>query len=122
MSIINTKTVGVTFKNRQETIKNITAHAAENHYKMWCSVEREADNAHDPNAIAVIMHTYRMKGQIGYLDAELAAQLAPIMDANKSEVTVWCDGFAVRSGGPKGTRGVALKLDVRDNTLKLTNK
>lgn len=49
---------------------------------MRVAIEREPDNKSDPNAIRVIVAVGALKGKhIGYLRADTAALLAPLMDA-----------------------------------------
>lgn len=65
----NTKIVGVSFDNRQDTIKKLDAGEA-------VQLIREKNNAYDPYSIAVNSE----KGQIGYLNARLAKNLAAALD------------------------------------------
>lgn len=74
---MHTKVVGVTKVNedgrrRQEII-------SEDLYEgMDLVLEREPDNPYDPNAVAVLTSSYG--DQVGYLNKDLAAELAPLMD------------------------------------------
>lgn len=72
------KIVGVTYGNRQKYVSRLKAGDA-------LMVEREKDNPHDSNAIAL----YKDYNMLGYIKKEVAAQLAPIIDSGKSvSVTV----------------------------------
>lgn len=66
---INTKVAGVTFNGIQNVLPTL-------HSGMTISFIREPNNRYDKNAVAVIC-----KGNnIGHLSAELASDIAPIMD------------------------------------------
>ncbi|MBV8198360.1 MAG: DEAD/DEAH box helicase [Candidatus Eremiobacteraeota bacterium] len=66
----HTKIAGVSFEGRQDTIAGLRAGAALN-------LRREPENPHDANAIAV--HYGNL--QLGFLNRQLAAHLAPVIDA-----------------------------------------
>ena len=74
MKPIVTRLVGVSFNGAQENIK-----------KFGCAdigsfeLVREADNEHDPNAIRVVIAEFFL----GYVPKNIAAWLAPRMDAGK---------------------------------------
>jgi len=69
--VITTKVVGLTFDDRQEIVARL--HEGD---RVW--LEREPDNHHDHNAVAVC----RGNGdKFGYLNRFLAANLAPYFDA-----------------------------------------
>jgi len=69
--IISTRVVGVSFDNRQEVIARL-----QEGDRIW--LEREPENFYDSNAVRVC----RSNGQqIGYLNRQLAASLAPFFDA-----------------------------------------
>lgn len=95
---------GTTFNGRQGYI----CYLNRNKSRAYCSLRRERTNKADANAIAVIGHVRGGKHvMLGYVPRELAAQLAPVMDAGR---TVWCDGFKVVCGGPKRTYGVVVDI------------
>ena len=56
-------------------------------------LQRESNNSHDPNAIAVYLHSTSMFGllkrreHIGYIKADRAAKLAPKIDSGALQVT-----------------------------------
>lgn len=100
----NFHVAGTTFRGRQGYICYLNRNRA----NAYCSLRREANNAADANAIAVIGHVRGGKHvMLGYVPRELAAQLAPVMDAGR---TVWCDNFKVVCGGPKRTYGVVVDI------------
>jgi len=69
--VITTKVVGVSFEGRQETIARLR-----DGDRIW--LEREPENHFDHNAVAVC----RSNGEkFGYLNRELAANVAPYFDA-----------------------------------------
>jgi hypothetical protein len=79
---IKTKVVGVSFGNRQEFIEYLSEGDS-------LFLEREHENEHDENAIAVYVDQYQNE-QIGYLSSDLAKELAPQIDAGQmimAEVT-----------------------------------
>ncbi|MBQ6454174.1 MAG: DEAD/DEAH box helicase, partial [Coriobacteriales bacterium] len=68
-----TKLAGVTFEGRQEVLASVPAGAT-------LQLRREPHNPYDPNAIAVDFQGRQM----GFLNARLAARLAPALDAGAS--------------------------------------
>lgn len=90
-----TKVVGVTFEGRQDVVAGLVEGAT-------LAFERQPDNPHDPNAIAVRYGAL----QLGYLKREIAKHLAPKFD----------DGVRYRAsvasitGG--GTRSVGVNIRV----------
>ena len=79
---VETKVAGVTFRNRQQALENLTKYNAE---LISVKLERDAANEYDRNAIKVII-TVKGKGSyfIGFVPKTLAAMLAPLIDANKA--------------------------------------
>jgi len=79
---IETRPTGVTFGNRQKAIERLTNYSAE---QISISLEREAENEFDKNAIAV-KATVKGKGGyiIGYINKNLAKLIAPLIDYKKS--------------------------------------
>ena len=75
MADITTKLMGVTFGDCQKNIKE----CRENGIR-FCTVNREPDNPHDPNAVSV-----RVGGTIhlGYIPQMLAASIAKQIDAGQ---------------------------------------
>lgn len=79
---INTKVAGVSFGNRQKVLERLTHYEADN---ISISLEREASNQFDKNAVAVKV-SVKDKGSyiIGYLDRRLASIIAPLIDYGKN--------------------------------------
>jgi hypothetical protein len=79
---IQTRVTGVTVGNRQQAIENLKKYDIEN---ISISLEREADNEFDKNAIAV-KAIFKGKGGyiIGYINKKLAKLIAPLIDYKKS--------------------------------------
>ena len=79
---LETKVAGVTYGNRQLALEHLTMYAPES---ITIHLEREADNEHDRNAVAVYA-TVEGKGSfcVGYLPRTLAAFVAPLLDAGKA--------------------------------------
>ncbi len=76
-----TKIVGVTYDNRQSTIKEI------NEVLDYLIAVREPENPHDPNAINIHVKKYNGETKsIGYVNRGLAADLSKQIDAGKELV------------------------------------
>ena len=71
-----TKVVGVTFEGRQAALGSLSEGDE-------LLLERQPDNAHDPSAIAVFAET---GDQLGFLRRQVAAAIAPAMDAGAEYV------------------------------------
>ena len=71
MRTFHTKVVGVTYNNRQKAIRSLQEGDE-------IFLVREPSNPYDENAILVVS---RKRGDIGHIPRELAAQIAPLMDA-----------------------------------------
>jgi single-stranded-DNA-specific exonuclease len=88
----NTKLAGVSFEGRQDIAAGLAPGAR-------LALRREPQNVHDPNAIAVFYGTL----QVGFLNREMAAKLAPLIDADgrryAAEVTAITGGTKGRSYG-----------------------
>ena len=69
-SQFHTKLAGVSFEGRQDTIAGLSLGSE-------LALERQPNNEHDPNAIAVCFGTL----QLGYISRGIAKHLAPRMDA-----------------------------------------
>ncbi len=101
-----TKAVGVSFEGRQEIVKSLQEGNA-------VTLRREANNPHDPNAIAL----YYEEQQIGYLKKELAQNLAPVIDQG----TVYQAVVSQVTGGDGKNYGVNIlvkKQQELDDLLK----
>ena len=75
---IQMKAAGVTHGNRQTLIERLTRYKPED---ISVTLQREKDNVHDKNAVQIVA-AVRGKGSavIGYINRELAAAIAPLMD------------------------------------------
>lgn len=69
------KLTGVSFGNAQDNIKTF----AKPHIR-WFAMVREPSNQHDPNAIRVALFGEFF---MGYVPKDIAAHLAPLMDAGR---------------------------------------
>lgn len=78
--IVYTSAVGVTFRNTQEIIAWLDGMDRSDIYLSLC---REPGNLRDRNAIKIYAHVISMEKRacIGYVKKELAAVIAPLMDA-----------------------------------------
>lgn len=72
------KAAGVTHGNRQTLLERLTRYSSDD---ITITLQREQNNAHDRNAIQIVA-AVRNKGAavIGYINRELAAALAPLLD------------------------------------------
>lgn len=78
---IETKTAGVTHGNRQKLLERLSRYSPE---EITIKLQREQDNAADSNAVQVVA-AVRGKGSavMGYLNRQLAAAIAPLLDKGK---------------------------------------
>ena len=91
-----TKIVGVSFESRQDRVAGLTVGDA-------LELERQAENVHDPNAIAVRYGTL----QLGFLRREIARRLAPNIDGGD----IYAATVGSITGG--GDRNVGVNIHVR---------
>ena len=79
---IDTKTAGVTHGNRQQLLARLSRYSPE---EITIKLNREPENVADKNAVQVIA-AVKGKGAavIGYLNRQLAAAIAPLMDKGKA--------------------------------------
>ncbi len=101
------KAAGVTHGNRQTLLERLTRYKLDN---ITVTLRREQNNAHDCNAISIVA-AVRNKGSavIGYINRELAAALAPLLDKG---TTIASRFNAVISGERGYNYGLALELTV----------
>ncbi|MHB8152642.1 MAG: helicase-related protein [Vulcanimicrobiaceae bacterium] len=95
-----TKVVGVSFEGRQDVLAGLQP-------EFGLELKRQAENAHDSNAVAV----YYGNLQLGYLRAGIAKHLAPAMDAGvlyRAKIASLTGGPAPGSATQKIHRGVNL--------------
>ena len=98
---------GVTFGNRQTLLEWLTRYSPED---ISVTLQREQGNAHDINAIQIVA-AVRNKGAavIGYINRELAAAIAPLLDKGATIAS----RFNAVVGGERGYNyGLALELTV----------
>jgi single-stranded-DNA-specific exonuclease len=98
----HTKLAGVSFEGRQDVIAGLAAGAP-------LELRRQADNPHDPNAVAV--HYGAL--QLGFFNKRLAAHIAPLMDAGArygARVASLTGGSSMASG-ERRNRGVNVLIE-----------
>lgn len=95
-SQFHTKLAGVSFEGRQDTIAGLRTGAA-------LILEREPDNPHDPNAIAVRYGSL----QLGYVKRGIAKHLAPLIDRG---VQYSARIESLTGGGADKNRGVNILM------------
>ena len=90
---IDTKTAGVTHGNRQQLLARLSRYSPE---EITIKLQREQGNAADSNAVQVIA-AVKGKGAavMGYLNRQLAAAIAPLMDKGKAVAS----SFSAITGG-----------------------
>lgn len=73
------RAAGTTFENRQERLQFLQQFKPED---LTVTLEREAENQHDNNAIKIIVHILpiRRRTVIGYVPANLAKELSKVLD------------------------------------------
>ena len=104
---IQTKLAGVTFDGRQGYL-----YAVRNAPVVYLVLRREKNNEHNANAVAVIAAFGKNRKElkhahIGYLPKDLAAQMAPALDAGlKTRVR----GFSIYGGGQGRNLGCAIRI------------
>lgn len=101
------KAAGVTHGNRQTLLERLTRYSADD---ITVTLRREQNNAYDRNAIQIVAAVLN-KGAtvIGYINRELAAALAPLLDKGATIAS----RFNAVVGGERGYNyGLALELTV----------
>lgn len=101
-SQFNTKVAGVTFEGRQDIAAGLSVGVA-------LELRREPENPYDPNALSV--HYGAL--QIGFLNREMAAKLAPLIDA---EGRRYAAEITAITGGKNG-RSFGINILVRRNDV-----
>lgn len=95
---VNFHAAGVTFNRRQNFLCGLQSAA-----KARLSLVREPGNPHDANAIKILANTGK-RFMVGYVPREVAAVLAPVMDAK---------GFVrIADWGVVGGRGLSRGLAI----------
>lgn len=98
---VNFKAAGVTFANRQGLLCHLNTCK-----NPRLTLVREKTNAYDPNAIKIMAHTDIKRFPVGYVPRNLAAYIAPLMDAN---TYIYLDSFQM-TGGRGLTRGLNIQI------------
>ena len=101
------RAAGVTHGNLQTLLNHLTRYKPED---ITVTLQREKNNTHDRNAIQIVA-AVRNKGAavIGYINRELAAALAPLLDKGATIAS----RFNVVVGGERGYNyGLALEITV----------
>jgi hypothetical protein len=107
VQIIPTTVCGVSRKNQDGSRRQDII--AECRFDEDLELVREPDNPHNENAIAVLR--FSSGQQCGYLRANLASQIAPLMDAGVN-VTA---GVLEVTGGEDGSRfGLNIQVEIRE--------
>lgn len=105
---IVTRAAGVTYGNRQKLLSRLARYTAE---QITITLRHEQGNRFDRNAVQVIAGV-KGKGSavIGYLNRQLAAVVAPLIDKGKSVVS----SFRAVTGGESLhlTYGLSFELSV----------
>ena len=86
--VFRCKVAGVTFENRDGVNRQEALSEVARQGTISIQVERESGNAHDSNAVLVLANGL----DVGYVPREIAADLAPYLDAGKT-ATVSLDKF-----------------------------
>ena len=100
---IKTKAVGVTKGGRQKLLARLIDEDSD------LFVDRDPDNEYDPDAIGVYVEDGDREHHLGFLKRELAAKLAPMMDAGHA-ITVL--DHELTGGGDDLSFGLNLTLGV----------
>lgn len=112
--VIHTKAAGVTFKNGRGPHRQKVVKGCKRGQKLH--LVREPDNAVDKRAIAIFARygLLRRLRQVGFISADLAHDLAPLMDKGKR---IDCEVDEVTGGGGmlwwKRNYGLNIRLEYR---------
>ncbi|MBP1580200.1 MAG: HIRAN domain-containing protein [Oscillospiraceae bacterium] len=103
---IDTKTAGVTHGNRQKLLARLSRYSPD---EITIKLQREQDNAADKNAVQVIA-AVKGKGAavMGYLNRQLAAAIAPLMDKGKAVAS----SFRAITGGADYCLSYGLNISI----------
>ena len=103
---IETKTAGVTHGNRQKLLARLARYAPED---ITIQLQREKNNPADENAVQVVA-AVRGKGPavMGYLNRQLAAAIAPLLDKGKRVVSA----FKAITGGEEYFLNYGLNISI----------
>ena len=103
---IQTRAAGVTYGNRQTLLERLARYSPED---ITVQLRREQDNAHDKNAVQVVA-AVKGKGSavLGYLNKQLAAAVAPLMDKGAEIVS----RFKAVTGGEERYLNYGLNIEI----------
>ena len=103
MKSIETKVVGVTFKERQGFLAYLNKQT-----DVMTYLRREPKNEYDANAVAIIAYVPSSKKhiKIGYINKDLAKEIAPLLDKGQA---IYARELEIL-GGHGMTYGAKLKL------------
>jgi len=104
------KVAGVTYENRQDTIKDLNEVVDE------LELVREPSNQYDENAIKIMIKESNI--DIGYVPRNVAKALAPIMDSGEYEIQVT---DCLKKQGKHTSIGAELLLRVKPKNYNLTH-
>ena len=106
LSTIQTRAAGVTYGNRQKLLERLARYSPED---ITVQLRREQDNAHDKNAVQVVA-AVKGKGSavLGYLNKQLAAAVAPLMDKGAEIVS----RFKAVTGGEERYLNYGLNIEI----------
>lgn len=105
--VVYSKVAGVSFGNRQ-------AHASQCRSGEKLIIVRDSENQYDANAVAIYSGFF----QIGFLNKDMAATIAPKIDANEN---VECYVEQVTGGGDFNI-GVNIRLEFDEFIVEENNK
>lgn len=108
MRTINTKLVGVSFKDRQKNIEALKFVSA-NFEKYALFAEREPNNPYDSNSVLVYVRPDCLR-ELGHLSKEIASKVAPYMDMG-AKIHIFLKGV---TGEGKNTKGVNIEIVIED--------
>lgn len=103
---IDTKTAGVTHGNRQQLLARLSRYSPD---EITIKLQRDQDNAADRNAVQVVA-AVKGKGSavMGYLNRQLAAAIAPLMDKGKAVAS----SFRAITGGADYRLNYGLNISI----------
>ena len=103
---IVTRAAGVTYGNRQKLLSRLARYTAE---QITITLRHEQGNRFDRNAVQVVAGVKgKGSGVIGYLNRQLAAVVAPLIDKGKSVVS----SFRAVTGGAEQLLTYGLNISI----------
>ena len=101
------RVAGVTFENRQEILKWFRGF---NPADVRATLEREANNPYDSNAIKIVLHISKYRACVGYVNKELAKSLSAVIDKGIELTTTFCG--VIGGYGNKDNVGCLISIGV----------